>query len=59
MKDVAELLVGDISLPEYVVVLEELEKADAILLAQVLDLDHQGDVIGVVSCEVGPFLDIR
>lgn len=57
-KDVTEFLVGNITLSQEVVVLEEFEKADSILFALVLDLQHQGVVTVVVTGEISPFFDI-
>jgi hypothetical protein len=57
-KDVTELLVGNITLSQEVVVLEEFEKADSVFLALVLDLEHEGVVTGVITGEVSPFFDI-
>jgi len=58
VEDVAELLVWHVALPEDIVILEELEQTDTVFFDLVLDLDHKSAVAFVVSCEVGPLLDI-
>lgn len=58
VKDVTELLVRYVALPEDVMVLEEFKETNSVFLNLVLDLEHQGVVVGVVSCEVGPLLDV-
>ena len=41
MKDASELLLSDLSLPERIVILEELAETDAVLLHLSLELEHQ------------------
>lgn len=45
MKHTSELLTIQVSLAEGVVILEELEQTDAILLHNLLNLGHEGEMI--------------